>query len=117
MPSNFVRFVCRLLAASLIMLPLSSHAGLIGTGEVAASAVLAPSARAAIVDQLEAFGISRDAARERVAALSDAEISQLAGDIDRLPAGANSLLMVVVIALLIYFLIAKPSMEGKPAAK
>ncbi len=117
MNTRFVRFVCRLLVASLFVLPLQSQAGMIGTGEAAAPAVLAPSVRAAVVEQLQAYGISREAATERVAALSDADIAQLAGGIDRLPAGSNSLLMVVVIALLIYFLIAKPSMEGKPAAK
>jgi hypothetical protein len=117
MNARFVRFVCRVLAASMFLLPLQSQAGLIGTGEVAATAQPPQGARAALVDRMQEYGVSREFAAERVAALSDSEVAQLAGEIDRLPAGANSLLMVVVIALLIYFLIAKPSMEGKPAAK
>lgn len=113
----FVRFVCRLLVASLVLLPLSSQAELIGTGQVQSAATTA-SLRAGVEDQLVAFGLAREAAKARVAALSDSEIAQLqAAGLQDAPAGGNSLLAIVVVALLIYFLIAKPSMEGKPAAK
>jgi len=117
MNATFVRIVCRLLVASLVLLPLSSRAELIGTAQVAASATVPASVRAGIEDQLVSYGLTRDEARARMAALSDAELARLAGGIENLPAGASGALAIVVIAFLIYFLIAKPSMEGKPAAK
>ena len=117
MNATFVRIVYRLLVASLLVLPLSPRAELIGTAQLAASAVVPAAVRAGIEDQLVTYGLSREDARARMAALSDAELARLAGGIENLPAGASGALAIVVIALLIYFLIAKPSMEEKPAAK
>jgi hypothetical protein len=118
MNATFVRIVCRLLVASLVFLPLSARAELIGTAQVAASAAAVPaSVRDGIEDQLVSHGLAREDARARMAALSDAELVALAGGIENLPAGASGAWAIVIIALLIYFLFAKPAMEGKPAAK
>jgi hypothetical protein len=117
MNATFVRLVCRLLVASLFFLPLSSRAELIGTAQVAPGAVVPAAARAGIEDQLVSYGLAREDARARMAALSDAELVRLAGGIENLPAGASGAWAIIIIALLIYFLIAKPSMEEKPAAK
>jgi len=117
MNAALVRLVCRLLVASLAVLPLSSRAELIGTGQVAASVAVPASVRAGIEDQLVTYGLSRDEARARMAALSDAELVRLAGGIENLPAGASGALAIVVIVLLVYFLIVKPSQEGRPVGK
>ena len=96
MNSMFTRFVCRVLAASMIVLPFHAQAGLIGTDQ-------APLAdRGAVATQLQTFGLSPDEARDRVAALSDAEVAGLAGRIDTLPSGgiAGVLPILVLIFLL-----------------
>ena len=54
-------------------------------------------------DQLVTLGIDPQEAESRVAGLSDAEIQQIAGRIDELPAGEG--LGVVVGAILIIFLV------------
>jgi hypothetical protein len=45
---------------------------------------------------LQVRGVSIDAARERVAALTDAEAAQLAAQIDQAPAGADGVLGTIV---------------------
>lgn len=49
-------------------------------------------------------GISIEEARSRIAALTDAEVQQLSGQIDQLPAGGDGV-GVVVAAILIIFLV------------
>lgn len=67
--------------------------------------------------QLQQLGLSPQAARERVAALSDAEVAGLAGRIDALPAGGNSLLALIVVLVLVwYFTIEQPA-TAKQSAK
>jgi hypothetical protein len=135
MKTSSVRFVCRVLVASMLALPLHAQAGMIGTGE-AVTAAQAQAARAGIAAlvsrseaaaQLQALGLSPQAVKERVAALTDAEVVQLAGRIDQLPAGAIGGgffgLLFVAIFLLWRFVFsdqaqaetAKPG--AKPAAK
>ncbi|MFU8814740.1 MAG: PA2779 family protein [Pseudomonadales bacterium] len=57
--------------------------------------------------KLEALGVDRELAMERVAALTPAELSQLQTQIDQLPAGGNALevLGVILIVLVILDLI------------
>jgi hypothetical protein len=52
--------------------------------------------RADVVAALEARGVSVQAARERVAALTDAEAAHVAAQIDAAPAGAGDALGVIV---------------------
>ena len=113
------RFICRLLVLNSIVLPYSAHtqAALIGT-EQALARVQAQSerdkvrsfvARADVQNQLASLGLSAAAASERVNALTDDEVQQLAGKIDSLPAGADggivTVLLVVVLVLLILYLL------------
>ena len=131
MSSLFARLVCRMLVVCMAVLPFQAQAGLIGT-DAALGAAQAQTAREQlralvsrdeVAAQLQAFGVPAQEAVARVDALTDAEVASLAGRLDALPAGANSLLAVVVILFLIYFLIihapgkepAKPA--PKPAAK
>ena len=103
MNSAFVRILSRVLIASLICLPLQAQAGLIGTGQ-AAGAAQAQAARSGIDDRLQALGIPARDAKDRIAALTDAEALSIADRIDRLPAGADggAIGAILVIIFLIW---------------
>ncbi|HEX6321570.1 MAG TPA: PA2779 family protein [Burkholderiales bacterium] len=85
-----------------------AQAGMIGTDQVATtstqadrSAVLGFVSRADVAGQLQAMGLDAATAKDRVAAMSDAEVSMLANRINSLPAGADTagvLLLILVIA-------------------
>ncbi len=60
--------------------------------------------RADVVAALEARGVSVQAARERVAALSDAEAAHVAAQIDAAPAGAGDALGVIVFIFVLLLL-------------
>jgi hypothetical protein len=108
--------VCRVLIASMMFLSFQmAHAGMIQTAQV-----IAPSgahaeraqlnvflSRADIAKELQALGVSADAAKERVAALSDQEVRALAGQLESLPAGGNHgfwiLFGIVVIGLVLWW--------------
>ena len=115
----FVRLMCRILVVCVIGLPLRASAEMIGTDQ-AVNAMRAQAERTVLVSlvsraevarQLQAFGLSQKAAQERVAALADAELCNLAGQVESLPAGAHSveILLLVAIALLLWWTIAKTS--------
>jgi len=100
MNDSFVRFVSRLLIASLACLPFQVRAELIGTHQ-AVSAVQAEPARASLAGALEAYGIAPDLARERVAALTDAEALALAERVADAPAGgvAGEVIGIIFVVL------------------
>ena len=59
-------------------------------------------ARADVIEQLQQQGVSAQAAQERVGALTDNEVREIAGRIDSMPAGATAGgTAVVVIGLFI----------------
>jgi hypothetical protein len=60
--------------------------------------------RSDVVTQLQAFGVSPDAAAARVNALTDVEVAQLAEQIGELPAGGTSILGVAVLIFLVLLL-------------
>jgi|SRR3990172_11279938 len=111
MKSSFTRLICRLLVASMVVLPFQSvQAGMIGADQVAAAqsaqsdraAVLGLLSRADVARQLQSLGLNPQSAKDRVAAMTDQEIRSLAGRLDALPAGAQSgWAIAVVIALVI----------------
>lgn len=107
------RWVATLVAASVSYAGMlqSAQAGLVGTAQVAEAQgvvsvdtraaeqrarVLAVLDRADVAAGLQEHGLSADQARERVAALTDAEVEQLAHTIDTAPAGAGSVVGVLV---------------------
>jgi len=114
MEALFRRFICRLLVVSTIVLPYSApaQAAMIGTGQAIGSVeaqrgkVQGFVARADVQSQLAALGVEATAVSERVKALTDDEVQQLAGRIDSLPAGADistaGLLLVLIVILLIF---------------
>jgi len=117
MKAFLLRFVCRLLAVSLIALPYAppTRAAMIGVDEALAAQRQAERgrlqgflARADVQKELAVLGVAPAAAAERANALTDDEVQQLAGRIDSLPAGAEisttGLLLVLIVILLIFML-------------
>jgi hypothetical protein len=109
MKSAWARTICRLLIALMIWTPYQiAQAGMIGTDQVASaatqadrSAVLGFVTRADVANQLQALGLDGATAKDRVAAMTDSEVSYLAGQIESLPAGADTagvILLILIIA-------------------
>ncbi len=110
---TFNRFIaCLLIVCTIgIGLPLPASAGIVATGQVTASIerdkVNSFLARADVQAQLRTHGVDAATAQQRIDALSDQEVAQLAGRIDALPAGGDGVgavlgfLLVVFIVLLV----------------
>lgn len=90
----------------------AAHAGMIATDAVAAQAtqaeaqsrratVLTTLNRADVAESLAAKGVDMQAARARIASLSDAEVVALADQLDHAPAGASDVLGVIVFIFLV----------------
>jgi hypothetical protein len=105
--NRFRRLIASLLIVSTAMLgtPLPVQAGAVATDAALAAAdrnhIITILERSEVRAQLEALGVSPAQVKERVAALSDAEVSQLAGQIESLPAGGDSILGVLLIVFLV----------------
>jgi hypothetical protein len=56
-------------------------------------------------DQMVAFGVDPEEAQTRVASLSDREVRQIAGQIDRLPAGQGVLVALIGAAVFIFVIL------------
>jgi hypothetical protein len=128
MHNAFFRLICRILIVSLAAMPLQLRAGPIGTDAVAQAPAARDSVkgflqRAEVAGQLQALGLTAQAAQQRVDALNDHEILKLAGQIDSLPAGGNGIgvgFVIIVLFLLWRFyldpsLAESPKSPGKPA--
>jgi hypothetical protein len=109
MKSAWAKTICRLLVVLMVWTPYQvAQAGMIGTDQVATTsstadrtAVLGFVSRADVAGQLQAMGLDGATAKDRVAAMSDAEVSYLAGRINSLPAGADTagvLILILIIA-------------------
>jgi hypothetical protein len=99
MTSKSFAMVCRALILSLLVFSFqSATAGMIGTERVTgvASAQVERSqisgllARDDVARQLQSLGVDLKTAQHRVAMLSDEEARSLAGDLQSVPAGADS---------------------------
>ena len=117
MSMSFVRLISRLLIVCLIGLPFQVSAGMIGTDQAVSAAqaqaaratVLSQISRADVAGQLQSLGLTPQAAKDRVAALTDVEVAKLAGQMDSLPAGADGsgLLLLILVGVLIWWLVRK----------
>src|SRR5262245_6535026 len=91
------RLIAQILIVSMVWMPFSIHAGMIGTDQAVASAqdqsnrdtVLNFMSRGDVVKKLETFGVSASTAKARVDAMTNEEVSKLAAKIDSMPAGAS----------------------------
>ena len=117
MRSSFARLLSRILIVCMIGLPFQVHAGLIGTDQIvtaeqalaARDMVNSVVSRGEVASQLQALGLTPETAKDRVAALTDAEVSKLAGQLQSLPAGADggALILLILIGVLIWWLVKK----------
>jgi hypothetical protein len=102
----FKRLLSSVLIVCLAGLGLPVHAGMLPTDAAnpARARVLTVLERSDVQAQLQANGVSPADVKARVAAMSDDEVAQLAGQIDGLPAGGTDVLgfiLVVFVILLI----------------
>jgi hypothetical protein len=110
------KLISQLLILSMVVLPFSTQAGMIGTDQVAASATAEANrdkvrdfvSRTDVQKQFEALGLTASNAAERVNAMTQDEINRIAGQIDTLPAGASSssgwwIAGVIVVAVAIWY--------------
>jgi hypothetical protein len=114
MQPTFIRFVATLVALSVGLAGVmhTASAAVIGTRAVMMQAervetvarVQAALDREAVQQQLVAHGVDVEAAKARVAALSDAELRQLDGRLAELPAGAGLLEIIGVVFVVLLIL-------------
>ena len=111
MTASLRRFtaLCLIVTISAMALPLPAQAGMLATENALTSADKARIAafldRGEVRDQLQARGVSAADAKARVAALSDDEAKQIAGQIDQLPAGGDAAGAIVGAALLVFLVL------------
>jgi hypothetical protein len=109
MKSVWAKTICRLLVVLMIWTPYQiAQAGMIGTDQVATASsqvdrttVLNFVNRADVAGQLQALGLDASTAKDRVASMTDSEVTSLAGQINSLPAGADGagiILLILIIA-------------------
>ncbi|MGE5523840.1 MAG: PA2779 family protein [Rhodospirillaceae bacterium] len=105
--NRFYRCLARVLivCTMAVGMPLPASAGIVTTDQVQAAGdrdkVRSFLDRAEVRAQMEGLGVDADAARARVDALTDEEVSNLAGRIDTLPAGGDSILGVLFAVFII----------------
>lgn len=110
--SRFMRSVALTMALVILAtsLPVNlARAAMVTTDQVVEHSVLAAErirvmdfmTREDVHEQLRALGIEPDEALARAASLSDAEIQEIAGHLDQLPAGEGALGLVLGVLLLI----------------
>ena len=107
------RLISQLLIVSMVLLPFSTHAGMIGTDQaIASSQDLANRdkvrdfiSRGDVMKQFEALGVTAGAAQERVNAMTQEEVNRIAGKIDSMPAGADSGWAWVAVILIVGFIV------------
>jgi hypothetical protein len=114
MKSVWARTLCRLLIVLTMWAPMQfAQAGMIGTEQVAGAAsqadrntVLQFLGRSEVTSQLQSMGVDPATAKDRVAAMTDQEVQQVAGKIQSMPAGADStgvVILLVVVAAVVWW--------------
>ena len=108
------RLIAQILIVSMVWMPFSVQAGMVGTDQVVASAqdqlnrdkVLNFVSRGDVVKQFETLGLSASSAKERVNAMTQDEVNKIAGKIDSMPVGADStgawVAAIVIVAVIIW---------------
>ena len=106
--------ICHFLAIAIMMMPFQyGQAAMIGTDQVNSAAtvqaernvVLNYLSRAQTVNELQNLGLDAQTAKDRVNAMTNDEVSSLAGKISSAPAGADGglVLLVLVVFFIWYF--------------
>lgn len=110
----FVRTSAALVSVCMVFLGFAqaAHAGLIGTQAVATSAARADRVEAVqavimseqVSAQLVALGVDPAWAAERVSSMTDTELAELQGSMDRMPAGAGAVEIVGIVFIVLLIL-------------
>lgn len=112
MKSFLKNTLCRFMVIALMMLPFQTgQAGMIGADKVNAAAavqadrnlVLNHLSRSQTANEFQSLGLDAQAAMERVAAMTDAEVSSLAGKIHAVPAGGDGLVLLILVVFFIWY--------------
>lgn len=112
MKSTLTNMICRFLAIAIMLLPFQTgQASMIGTEQVNSAAtvqvdrnvVLNYLSRSQTINQFQALGLDAQAAKDRVAAMTDDEVSTLAGKIHAVPAGGDGLVALILVVFFIWF--------------
>lgn len=101
-----------MLTVTMLLSSLPVHAGIIGTEQMLAQDSRAISlgkvqtfmASEQVSAQLVSLGVAPDMVAERVAALSETELQQLASSIDSQPAGGDVLIIVGIVFVVLLIL-------------
>jgi hypothetical protein len=107
---NLITVAATLLLFALVTSPL--HASMVGTGELLASEqahmdraqLMQTLSRDDMRQQMERMGVAPEAAAERIARMTDAEVAELNQRLADLPAGAGVLETVAIIFLVLVIL-------------
>lgn len=116
MKNATLKMISRILIVSMMLLSFqTAQASMIGTNQVIAAAnaqsdraaVLSQLSRSEVSSQLQSLGLDPKTAQDRIAAMTDQEVSALAGKINSMPAGAISngwgWAVAIVIAIVIFY--------------
>lgn len=93
------RFLTALMLTMSVFAP--AQAAMLGTDSMVSSTPADANARGALADKLVSLGVERAAADSRVAALSDAQATQVLAQADQLPAGGSALAVVGLIVIIL----------------
>jgi hypothetical protein len=120
--NTFYKLFINLLITSMVLLPFSSQAGMIGTEQSASASQDAANrdkvntflSRADVVAKYESMGLGSKISQDRVNAMTQDEVNLVAGKIDSLPAGgyiseAGAIIIGVFLLLIVWVI----SRDGK----
>ena len=110
------RTMVRLMAAVMVLVSMPigyAQAGMVTTDQVLDAAAVAQTrekvveflAREDVRQQMEMLGVDPDDASARAASMTDAEVMQIAGQLDQLPAGQDALGAILGAALVIFLIL------------
>ena len=110
---SFYKLISQLLIVSMVLLPFSAQAGMIGTDQAIASAQGLANRdkvrdfvnRDDVIKKFESLGLAATIAQERVDAMTQEELNRIAGKIDTLPAAGDLAGIQLVGTLTIAFII------------
>jgi hypothetical protein len=113
MNSAFKRMICRFMAIALITAPFQTgQASMIGTAQLGSvstvqidrNIVLDYLNRSETTSQLQTMGVSAETAKDRVAAMTDGEVSTLAAEINAVPAGGDGLVVLILVVFIVWYI-------------
>lgn len=111
MLSTLKKLFCHFMVVATVMMPFqTAQAGMIGADQAGITASAQADradinnflSRAETINQLQSMGLNPQAAKARVASMSNSEVNTLAGKINALPAGADGGLALII--LVVFFI-------------